>query len=1120
LIAVVAIFAMVLILVLGLRIVAVEGQRGDAVIALQARIDAFSAMADALGLNGASAQELATFAGDATAIRATLLDLSGNTAVQTAAAEQIAVMQDMLADMAGPDGRIAASAALTSGYRAQLDALARAGLVLDQLVLTLMQEQKTLIMAQFWGVALALLMLGLSLLAIFAGILAWLDKRIVGPVGRMTEVVDRIREGDLTGRAPDDGPKELARLGQHINFMAARRAETEAGLRDALAREARLNATLCRTKMIGALGGWHADLRTGVLSWDRQTSAIFEVDRDTCTGPLTRFVGCIVSEDADQVMRYREAQLAAREPLDFQYRIVTPSGTKWVWERAELVTDQTGEVMGLDGTVQDITTMKEIEAALQAARHDADTTSALLRIAGRTARFGGWRYSVATETVEWTAETAAIHDEPADSQPSLDQLKAFYCPDDRRRLDHAMSDCTRDGKDFNEVLRLQTAKGQQLWVRITGEAVRDQDGRIVEVRGACQDISGLVAARSEADRRNAELEGVIFSLSDGFVMLDENGQIAFYNQCGSKLLGFGPDLRDGANLADYLGGAPQGSFQSELRRLLRQKKPCRTVLRNEDLGGWVEVTIQKIENRKVIVARDVTEERRAQRRLLLLDAALEEIDDIVSIIEVDGTAPKVVYANSALPRITGFAVDDILDQHPGIRFADEPHGQRANLEELDTAIRRGEAASVELVAVKADKTQVWLQVGLFPLHDPNSQRSYVVMIERDITERKLNEERAFHSAKIEAVGQLTGGVAHDFNNLLTVILGNADMLYETLEDEEMRRRVGALIDAAERGARLTDSMLAFSRRTPLRPARTDINQLIEQSHGLLRKAVPENIEITLALDAHHPIAEVDAARLQAAIVNLVLNSRDAIEGHGRITLATADATVGGDDTAEVPGVAAGRHIMVTVSDDGNGVSADVLPHVFEPFFTTKPVGVGTGLGLSTVYGFAKQSGGHVVIHSEPGLGTTVRLYLPCVDGDMHVVPQDRGDAALLIGEGEHVLVVEDDPGLLDYVLKQLRDLNYQVTPASTAEAALDILNQDGCDISVLFTDVVLPGELHGGLLAERALDLRPGLKVLFTSGYPRSALDRHGRIDPEVILLSKPYRLIELAQSLRDVIDA
>ncbi|MBL8642993.1 MAG: response regulator [Rhodospirillaceae bacterium] len=397
------------------------------------------------------------------------------------------------------------------------------------------------------------------------------------------------------------------------------------------------------------------------------------------------------------------------------------------------------------------------------------------------------------------------------------------------------------------------------------------------------------------------------------------------------------------------------------------------------------------------------------------------------------------------------------------------------------------------------------------------QDSIFIGIIHDLTERKKTEEQLVQAQKMEAVGQLSGGIAHDFNNLLTVILGNSELLHERLRvREDMQRLAGMIRSAAERGAELTRRLLAFSRRQTLQPVATDCNQLILSMDNMLRRTLGENILIDLSLFSSLQTAFADPAQLESAILNLAINARDAIPKGGRLTIATALMPLDQIYSQQHPEVKPGHYVMISVTDDGCGMTPDVLARVFEPFYTTKEVGKGTGLGLSMVYGFIKQSNGHVSIYSEVGLGTSVRLYLPIASTVAENVNFQR--AALSPhnrGEGL-VLIAEDDPFVRTYAVECMESLGYSVVAASNGHEALKALGENP-SIWLLFTDIVMPGGLSGLELAEAALKIRPDLRLLFTSGYALETLEAQGRIKPEWAILNKPYRKADLGQRLAEI---
>jgi signal transduction histidine kinase/ActR/RegA family two-component response regulator len=399
-------------------------------------------------------------------------------------------------------------------------------------------------------------------------------------------------------------------------------------------------------------------------------------------------------------------------------------------------------------------------------------------------------------------------------------------------------------------------------------------------------------------------------------------------------------------------------------------------------------------------------------------------------------------------------------------------------------------------------------------------RMKVLVEEKDalLQEKNVVDLHLRQAQKMEAVGQLTGGVAHDLNNILTVIVGAVEVLADAVADRpQLATLAGMIDDAAARGADLTRRLLAFARKQPLHPREVDVNSLIIEATGLLNPTLGEHIEIQMTLSGDTVRALIDPSQLTSSILNLALNARDAMPNGGRLAIATSNVTI--DETyANVHGdVAPGEYVLIAVSDSGHGIAAENLDKVFEPFFTTKELGKGTGLGLSMVYGFVKQSLGHITVYSETGQGTTIRIYLPQAAGAAHAVEQ--GSPLRMEGGHETVLVVEDDPLVRTFVLAQVESLGYVTLTAANADEALAVIN-GAQEIDLLFTDLIMPGAMNGRQLADQALLRRPLLKVLFTSGYSEDAIIHNGRLDTGVLLLAKPYRKTELARMLRSALTA
>ena len=383
--------------------------------------------------------------------------------------------------------------------------------------------------------------------------------------------------------------------------------------------------------------------------------------------------------------------------------------------------------------------------------------------------------------------------------------------------------------------------------------------------------------------------------------------------------------------------------------------------------------------------------------------------------------------------------------------------------------------------------------------------------------RELAEQALRQSQKMEAVGQLTGGVAHDFNNLLTIIIGNLGIAKRGVVEARAERALNNALVGAERAAQLTQRLLAFSRRQPLNPRVLDVNKLIVSISDLLARTLGENIELETIGSAGLWKVEADASELESTLLNLALNARDAMPEGGKLTIETSNAYLDDEYCRQHEGLAPGQYVLVAVTDSGAGMSAETIDRAFEPFFTTKEAGKGTGLGLSQVYGFMKQSDGHVRIYSEPGEGTTIKLYFPRRDGDEAALSGDD-DIGSERGRGETILIVEDDDGVRQYASEILRDLNYQVIEAKDSASALRLLDADK-KFDLLLTDVVLPGK-NGRELAIEVEKRRPQTKVIFMTGYSRNAIVHHGRLDPGTELIQKPLVERVLARKIRQVLDS
>jgi PAS domain S-box-containing protein len=386
----------------------------------------------------------------------------------------------------------------------------------------------------------------------------------------------------------------------------------------------------------------------------------------------------------------------------------------------------------------------------------------------------------------------------------------------------------------------------------------------------------------------------------------------------------------------------------------------------------------------------------------------------------------------------------------------------------------------------------------------------------DVTEQHVMEQQLRQAQKMDALGKLTGGVAHDFNNVLQIIGGNLGLLARHVAgNEAAERSLRHARIGLERGTKLAGQLLSFARRQALTPTVVDLGRLVRGMDDMLRRALGEEIELETVVSGGLWNTVVDATQVESALLNLAINARDAMGGRGKLTIEAGNAVLDDKYALQHVGVTPGQYVMIAVTDTGSGMTPEVLEQVFDPFFTTKPEGKGTGLGLSIVHGFVKQSNGHVKIYSEPGHGTTVRLYLPRTRGEE--TERAAAAAAPAVGGSETILLVEDDEDVRSTASAMLGDLGYTVLQAKNADRALAIL-ESGARIDLLFTDVVMPGTLRSPELAKRAEQKVPGIAVLFTSGYTDNALMHDGRLDDGVNMLSKPYTRDDLARKVRQVL--
>jgi PAS domain S-box-containing protein len=621
-------------------------------------------------------------------------------------------------------------------------------------------------------------------------------------------------------------------------------------------------------------------------------------------------------------------------------------------------------------------------------------------------------------------------------------------------------------------------------------------------------------------------------------MLDLDGRVASWNAGAERIKGYTRDEILGEHFSrfytpeDRAAGVPEQALRlaTEAGRFAAEAWRCR----KDGSRFWALVVIDAVyQNGTLIgfakVTRDITEQHEArlaalesERRFRLLVEGV--IDYAIYMLSPDGL---VTNWNAGAERITGYAASEIIGRHFSRFYTDEDIAAGKPQMALTMARLDGHYEA-EGWRRRKDGSRFWASAVVNAIRDDGKLIGFA-KITRDLTERQEAQQQLEHSRellfqaqKMEAVGQLTGGLAHDFNNLLTGISGNLELLKRRMAQgriADLDRFIAAAQDAASRAAALTHRLLAFARRQTLDPKLIDPNRLIANLQELLQRTIRPTIELETVFATDLGSAFCDPHQLENAILNLCINARDAMPNGGRLTIETASATLNDRDAHEGD-IDPGQYIVIGVTDTGTGIPPEILTHVFEPFFTTKPAGQGTGLGLSMIYGFAKQSGGQVQIDSRVGVGTSVRLYLPQRSGegeDDAEAQQDRRTEAPRAGYDETILIVDDEPTVRTVITEVLYELGYAAIEVSDGASGLKVLQSD-VRIDLLITDVGLPGGLNGRQMADSARRRRPKLPVLFITGYAESAAIGNGALEPGMYVMSKPFTMDDLVSRIKSII--
>jgi PAS domain S-box-containing protein len=863
--------------------------------------------------------------------------------------------------------------------------------------------------------------------------------------------------------------------------------------------------------------------------------------------------GWIEGVHADDRRRWRDAfraAAAARAPFEIKYRLRRADGAyRWVVEKAAPAVEG-DTVRGFTGVALEL---PEAEPA-PGEPHGPDQFRLMIEAVRDYAIF---MLDPAGRVATWNAGAERIKGYRAEEIVGR-HFSCLYTPDDLRanKPARALAAAAGEGRYEEEGWRVRK-DDSPFWASVVITAVRDDAGGLLGYCKVTRDLSERKRAETELRASHAELERrvrertaelvrvnealagseerlrlMIEGVKDYAIFtLDLGGRVTSWNAGAARIYGYTPEEIVGQHRSRFFTAeeVARGLPEAELREAAATGRFSEESwrVRKDGTTFWANGTMTALRDPSgrvrgfVKVVRDLTEQKKAeteQRRILaalqLRDRAMQAVSQGILITDPHRPDNPIIYASQGFENLTGYRADEIVGRN--CRFLHGPETDRTVVGQIREAVRAGREVVAEVLNYRKDGTTFWNGLTVTPVRDERDDLVHFVGVQTDVTPRRNLEEQVRQAQKMEAFGQLAGGVAHDFNNLLTIISGYGELLLGAMPPPDPNRgAVLAIADAGERAAGLTRQLLAFSRQAVHEPQVVDLNAVVGDTEKMLRRVIGEDIVLATALDPASGRVRVDPGQVGQVLLNLAVNARDAMPRGGRLTVETKNVELDAPYVNTHIEVGAGRYVLLAVSDTGTGMPPEVRARVFEPFFTTKGVGKGTGLGLSVVHGIVKQSNGYIGAYSELGIGTTFKIYLPAVED--RPAPAAPRSAAVRRGS-ETILLVEDEDAVRGIALVTLEANGYTVLSAANGRDAVGLAGAHPGAIDLLVTDVVMP-QMSGREVADALRPRFPAMRVLYLSGYTDDAVVRHGILQAEVAFLQKPYTPTTLLKKIRQVLD-
>jgi two-component system, cell cycle sensor histidine kinase and response regulator CckA len=901
----------------------------------------------------------------------------------------------------------------------------------------------------------------------------------------MTITPVRNRGGDITHY-----------IGIKLDISDRRQSETKLQM---------LSDRLSLATAVAKIGVWELDLARHSFTWDTTTFEIYGM-LPVDSLPYERWSATVHPADLPAVEATLHRAIDAKGVGSAEFRIILADGTlKHVSVVGRVIVDERGSVSRVLGTAQDITERKRAEGRLHMLANAIENSPDLVGMGGPD---GGIVYvnDALQKALQYSKqELLGKHFRNILSQNNPSAL-----------LEEIESKSLRPGGWRGECL-VPRKDGTDLQVLLSSSAVMGEDGQALGILGIAQDIT----EQKRAEGRISLLSQAMESASEFIAMGDMSGNITFANQAWLQALGYSERELVGRKFHFILSPNNPPELFAEI--------DAKTFA-----GGWRGECLQRCKDGSDLpvllstgqlkdregrfagvfgIAREITERKKMEDNLRRLAAIVESSDEAITSTSLDGIIESW---NRGAERMYGYSASEAIGQPLHMLC---PPGRSDEISALLEKVKRGEIVEqFESVRIRKDGKQIRIALAVSPIRDASGKIVGAAAISRDITESKQMEEMFRQAQKMEAVGRLAGGVAHDFNNMLSVIIGYSDVLLERTDtDAKLRQQCEEIKKAGERAAALTRQLLAFSRQQVLEPRVLNLNTCVVGIEKMLRRLIGEDIELRTLLDPTLGSVKGDPGQIEQVIMNLAVNARDAMHEGGKLVIETSNADLDEGYALRHPPCNAGRYVLLTVTDSGTGMSPETKARIFEPFFTTKEVGKGTGLGLATVYGVVKQSGGYVWVYSEPGRGTAFKIYLPRIDEPEWQIRPPEVAPELLQGT-ETILLVEDEQSVRSLTRGLLEHGGYTVLEAETGARAIEIATQHPEPIHLVLTDVVMPG-MNGPTLADKILSIHPETKALYASGYSGSFGTQTGLVPAGATLLQKPFSRIALLQKVRRVLD-